>query len=221
MYKLLLAFIIVAPLLTTGCHMRHHDVTGSGNRVTQKREVSQFTSISTEGAFTIDVVCQKDLSLEIEGDDNVLPLISADVSGNVLHLKSSKSYSVNEPVVVRISVPNIEGLSVSGAGTINISGMKNDKFEIDSNGAPSINVSGNTQVVDIDTSGAAKIDTHNLRAARAVVDSKGVSKVELYCRDHLDVTISGPSRVTYHGDPTLNQTVHGPGEIVKRPSEGA
>src|SRR5262245_27680132 len=131
MSKLLLPLVIIALLFTAGCHMNRHEVKGSGQRVTQKRDISQFTSISTEGAFNIEVVCQKEPSLELEGDDNVLPLISTDVSGSVLKLKNNKGYSVNQPIVVRISVPNIEGLSVSGAGTINISGMKNDRFEID------------------------------------------------------------------------------------------
>ncbi len=197
------------------------DVKGSGNRQTQKREVAPFTSISTDGAFTIEVVCQKDVSLEVEGDDNVLPLMTTEVSGNVLHLKNTKSYSVNQPIVVRISVPNLEGLSVNGAGKFDVTGLNNERFEIDANGAPAINVSGSTKLVDIDTNGAAKIDTHNLRAARAVVDSKGVSKVDLGVSDQLDVTVSGPSQVTYRGDPVVNKTINGPGKIEKRHNEGA
>ena len=106
----------------------------------------------------------------------------------------------------KISVPNLEGLSVSGAGKIEIKGMNNDKFEIDSSGAPMIIVSGTTKMLDIDTNGAGKIDTQNLRASRAVVDSKGVTKVELDVADQLDVTVSGPSSVIYKGDPVVNKT---------------
>lgn len=221
MKKLAILFILIAVPLA-GCHHgMHSGVKGSGKREVQKRDVSAFTSISTEGAFNVDVVCQKAQSLEIEGDDNILPLISTEVSNGVLRLKNEKNYSVSQPVSIKISVPNIDGLTVSGAGTINVSGLKNDKFEIDSEGAPQINVSGTTKVVDIDTSGAAKIDTHNLHAAKGVVDSKGVSKVDVDVKDQLDVTISGPSVVTYAGDPTVNKTIHGPGKIVQRANEGA
>jgi len=150
-------------------------------------------------------------------------MVSTEVSSNVLYLKNTSNYSVHEPVTIRISVPDIEGLTVSGAGSIDISDMKNDKFEIDSSGAPSIKVSGVTKVVDIDTSGAARIDTHNLHASRAIVDSKGVSKVDLDVRDQLDVKIAGPSSVTYEGDPTVNQTISGPGKLQQKKgsSEGA
>ena len=112
-------------------------------------------------------------------------------------------------------------LSVNGAGKFDITGMNNERFEIDANGAPQINVSGNTKTIDIDTNGAAKIDTHNLRAARAVVDSKGVSKVDLGISNQLDATVSGPSTVTYRGDPVVNKTIHGPGRIEKRRDDGA
>ncbi|HEU5460022.1 MAG TPA: hypothetical protein VFU83_05975, partial [Pyrinomonadaceae bacterium] len=71
------ALLLVISLLAFGCHHggRIGGVKGSGKRETQKRQIAPFTSISTEGAFSIEVVCQKDLSLEVEGDDNILPLI--------------------------------------------------------------------------------------------------------------------------------------------------
>jgi hypothetical protein len=221
MRKLALLFLLL-PVLAASCHhgMRA-EVKGSGKRVMQKRQISSFTSISTEGAFEIEVTCQKDPSLEIEGDDNVLDLITADVSSNVLRLRNTKSYSTSEPVRIKITVPNLEGLSVSGAGQIAIKDVKNDKFEIDSSGAPNITVAGNTSVIDIDSNGAGKIDTHNLRATRAVVDSKGVSRIDLDVKEQLDVTVSGPSFVTYRGDPVVNKTIHGPGKVEKRSSEGA
>ena len=99
--------------------------------------------------------------------------------------------------------------------------MNNEKFEIDSNGAPNIIVSGSTKTIDIDSNGAGKIDTQNLHASRAVVDSNGVSHIDLDVTDQLDVTVSGPSTVTYRGDPVVNKTVNGPGKVEKRTSEGA
>lgn len=220
--KKLLSLSVLTLLFTTACHhSMGPDIKGSGNRQTQKREIGPFTSISTDGAFKIEVVCQKDPSLEIEGDDNILPLVTSEVSGGVLRLESKKSYSTNDPVVFRISVPNLEGLTVNGAGTFEVTQINNEKFEMDINGAPTINVSGTTKTVDIDTNGAAKIDTHNLRATKAVVDSKGVSKIELGVSDQLDATVSGPSEVIYRGDPVVNKTIHGPGKIQKRHNEGA
>ena len=222
MMKKLLLLVLLLPVLCAGCHHGFGGgVKGSGKRLTQKREVASFTSISAEGAFDIEVVCQKDLGIEIEADDNILPLISTEVSNNVLWLKPKSNYSAEDAPKIKINVPNIEAFSADGAGKIQISGVNNDKLQIALDGAPNLTASGTTKMVGIDTNGAAKIDTHNLRAAHAVVDSKGVSKVDLGVSSQLDVTVSGPSHVTYSGDPVVNKTVHGPGKVEKRNDEGA
>lgn len=219
MKKILLLTVLIS--IAAACHHGMGGVAGSGNSQKQKRDVGSFTSLSTEGAFEIDIVCQKPLSLEIEGDDNILPLVSTEVSNNVLHIRNTRSYSTSEPIRVRISVPDLEGISTNGGGRIDITGLKSDKFEIDVNGAPTLRVAGEANSVDIDTNGAGKIDTNKLRAANVVVDSKGVSKVDVYASEKLDVTVSGPSNVTYDGDPKVNQSVNGPGSVRKKASEGS
>jgi hypothetical protein len=218
----LLMSLLVLMSLVAGCHNGlMNRVSGSGNRLKQKREVASFNSISYDGAFDVDIVCQQPVSLEIEGDDNILPLVGTEVSNNVLHIKNLSSYSVSNPIKLKISVPNLEGVAVNGAGKIEVTGMKNDKFEIDSNGAPTIRVSGETKLIDIDTNGAGKIDTHKLRAAKAIVDTKGVSRVDVHAADQLDVTVSGPSKVIYDGNPVVNKTVNGPGSVEKKASSGS
>jgi predicted small secreted protein len=220
--KKLLILVVLLPLLLAGCHHGlGADVKGSGKRVTQKRDVAPFTAISTDGAFEIEVVCQKNQGLEIEADDNILPLIETQVSGNTLRLRPTQNYSAEDPPKIKITVPNIEAFSANGAGKFQISGLNNEKLTVSLNGAPTLTASGTTKMIGIDTNGAAKVDTHNLRAAHAVVDSKGVSKVDLGVSDQLDVNVSGPSHVTYKGDPVVNKTVHGPGKVEKRADEGA
>ena len=221
MRKSALLLMLVA-LLVSGCHhgMRSQ-LRGSGKREIQKRQIAPFTTIQTEGAFTIQVTCQKDPGLEVEGDDNVLEFVHAEVKNNVLRIENTKNYSVSEPVRFKISTPNLEALSVMGAGQIEVKEMNNDKFVISADGAPTINVSGNSKSLGIDAKGAGKIDTHNLHASRATVDSKGVSRIDLDVSDQLDVNVSGPSSVTYRGDPVVNKTISGPGKVEKRTSEGA
>lgn len=219
--KALLSLILLTLLVTAGCHHGRADVKGSGKREVQKREIGPFTSISTEGHFNLEIVCGKDLSVEVEGDDNILPLVNSEVRNNVLRLVSTKSYSADEPVTFRISVPNLEAISADGAGKVQITGVNNDKIQIASNGASAITVSGTTKMVGVDTNGASKIDTHNLRSAHAIVDTKGASKVDLGVCDRLDVNVSGVSHVTYRGDPVVNKTIHGPGKVEKRGDTGA
>lgn len=217
MKRCVLLILLIA--LGAGCHAIHHQVAGSGNRQTEKRNLGSFSSISTEGAFDIEVVCQKPQDVEIKGDDNILPLVSTEVSNNVLHIKSLRGYSVSEPITLKISVPDLIGIYSSGAGTIEISGLKNEKFDIDATGAPTIRASGETKALKIDASGAGKVDTHRLRATDVEVEAKGVAGIEVYARAHLNVTVSGPSHVIYQGDAVVHKTVNGPGSVEKKESE--
>ena len=219
--KKLLLLVVVVLSLGAGCRMIHDEIAGSGKRQKEKRDFGPFSSISTEGAFDITIACQKPQSLEIEGDDNILPLVSTEISNNVLHIRNLRGYSVSEPITLSISMPDLEGISASGAGTIEVSGLKNEKFEIDANGAPTIKASGETKVLKIDANGAGKIDAHRLRGARVEVDSKGVSRIEVYAAEQLDVTVSGPSHVVYQGDAVVNKTVNGPGSVEKKESGGS
>jgi hypothetical protein len=218
-----LPLIMVLCSLFMGCRLadRMHQVTGSGVRKVEKRELNPFTSISTDGAFEIEVTCQQPQSLEIEGDDNLLPLVSTAVSNGVLRIHNIDSYSTRTPMRIKISVPGMEGITANGAGTIEVSGVKSDKFEIESNGAPTIKVSGETKDLQIDANGAGAVDAHRLRASKVQVDSKGVATVEVYASEVLNVTVAGPAQVIYEGDPEVNQTVHGPGSVRKRESEGS
>lgn len=219
--KRLLLIVTLVVLLGAGCALHHNEVVGSGKRQREKRDVAAFSSISTEGAYEIAVVSQQGLSLEIEADDNILPLIKTDVSNGVLHIKATRGFSINNHIVVKIGTPNIEAISTSGAGTIDISGLKNDKFAIDTNGAASIEVSGETGTLDIESNGAGKIDAHKLRATKGTVEANGVAKIEVNASEELNVTVSGPASVIYSGDPKLNKKINGPGSVERRASEGA
>ncbi|HET6669767.1 MAG TPA: head GIN domain-containing protein [Pyrinomonadaceae bacterium] len=220
MKKLLVIFLLVAPF-AAACMLHHDQVIGSGQRQREKREVANFSSIRTEGAYQIEVVCQQALSLEVEADDNIMPLIKTDVSNGVLQIKSLRGFSANRPIVIKIGTPNIEGIYSSGASTIEVTGLKNDKFEIDSNGASTIKVAGETGTLDIDANGAGRIDAHKLRAVKGTVAANGVTKIEVHAIEELDVTVMGPASVIYTGDPKVNKTVHGPGSVERRASEGA
>jgi len=217
----LTTLMLLIAALVSGCAFHHDEVLGSGQRQRQKREVPAFTSISTAGAYDVEVTVQKETSLEIEADDNILPLITTDVSSGVLRIRSKKGYSTDEPIKLKITTPTLEGLSTSGVGKIEISGLQNDKFEIESSGAPTIKASGESKTLRIKANGAGKIDAHKIRAASAFVESNGVAKVEVFASEELNANVSGPSQVVYSGDPKVTKSVHGPGSVEKKASEGS
>ena len=56
-----LSLLVLVSLIGMGCHHMYSEIQCSGKRELQKREVSPFTSITTQRAFDIEVICQIDL----------------------------------------------------------------------------------------------------------------------------------------------------------------
>jgi hypothetical protein len=210
---ILATLALIFPVLLSACI---HGVRGSGVRKTEQRDVPAFNAIETSGAFEVEVNCQKPASVEIEADDNILPLVQTDVRGDVLYVSTSKSYSSNGGIKLRITVPDLASVKSTGAGKFNISGVKNDKFEIRSTGAATVAASGQSKAVKISSTGAGKIDAHDLRAGDADVSVTGAASVDVYATDELDVTVSGAGRVTYSGNPKVNKKVSGAGQVIKK-----
>jgi hypothetical protein len=73
--------------LVSGCHFKRGlSVTGSGVRKSEKHELPSFDAINATGSFIVEAVCNKSASFEIEGDDNILPLIKVEVRDGVLSI---------------------------------------------------------------------------------------------------------------------------------------
>ena len=206
------AFTIV--FAAVGCQYIGKGVRGSGNRKAEKRTLASFKSVEASGAFEVNIVCQQSQSFEIEGDDNLLPIIKTDVKDGNLRVYSNTQFSASRPIEIRISVPDLEKYISSGAGDVHISGVKNDQLVLSNTGATNIEASGQTKFVDIESSGAGNIETNELHAERAKISVSGAANVEVYATQQLDVSVSGIGSVTYSGNPpVVNKSVSGIGTV--------
>ena len=87
-------------------------------------------------------------------------------------------------------------------------------------GAAKVTASGQSKSVEIRSTGAGKIDLHNLRAENADVTVTGAASVDLDVSDQLDATVSGAGRVTYSGNPKVSRHVSGAGEVTRKEATG-
>lgn len=217
MKKTIILLLLVT--LGSGCHMMRfgNGVRGSGNRQTEKRTVPGFLNIEVSGAYEVEITCQKERSLEVTGDDNVVPLVTTEVRNNTLHIGSSKDYNVGQPITIKISVPDLEAISTSGASHINLSGLNNSELRVDSSGASKVQLTGETKRLDIETSGASTIEAKNLHAEKAKVSSSGAGYMSVYATEQLDAHASGAARIDYFGSPkTVNPETSGPASITNK-----
>lgn len=191
-------------------------INGSGNVAVEKREVRDFTGVDASGAMMVEITVGRDFAVELEGDDNILPLIKTEVRNGVLHIErqSRTSFWSKNRVTARVSLPQLDNLDVSGASSATITGVKSESLDLNASGASKIEISGEARTAKIDLSGASKLNGENLRIVRADVEASGASKAIVFVSEVITADASGASKIIYLGNPTtVNKDVSGASKI--------
>jgi hypothetical protein len=190
---------------------------GSGSVRTEKRNVSGFKAIKAGGVFIVEVTAQKETSVEVEADDNLLPFITTESDGETLKIETIEKFSTRSPIRLRISAPDIENLEISGASKISVVNLANDSLRVESNGASKINVEGATKNLTVEMSGASRFDAGNLRAETVSIEAGGASKATVSVIASLKADLSGASKVVYYGSPAnLEKKTSGASSVIGR-----
>ncbi len=174
---------------------------GSGKLASETRDVGRFSGVDVGGVFQVEITAQKEFGIEIEADDNLLPLIKTEVRGGVLIIETEQKVSTNNPLRIRISALNIDNIEASGASKVTLAAVKNSELRVDTSGASKVNINGETANLTIEISGASAVDTENLRAENANVDASGASHVSVFAVNDLRSEASGASKIVYSGSP--------------------
>lgn len=192
-------------------------IKGSGTSKTEQRSVTGFKEIEAGGAVNLEVDAQKDFSVTVEADDNLLQYIKTEVSGNTLKIYSEGKISPTAKLNVKISMPELTGLDVSGASDAKVTNVKADSLELKASGASEIIIGGEARELKADASGASKINAENLKTQNADVDANGASAATVTATDQLNVQASGASKISYTGEPkNVKQDSSGASSINKK-----
>ncbi len=192
-------------------------VEGSGKRKTERREVAGFERLLVEGAYRVEVTSGQTPSLEVEADDNLLPLILAEVAGGRLRVHSERGMSTKEMPRLRITVADLREIELPGASEFSLKGVRNESLKISVPGASKFSAEGETGRLEVALSGAGLVDAEGLRARNVTASCSGAGSITVYASERLDASVSGVGAINYAGDPpTVNRSVSGLGRINKK-----
>ncbi|MCY7384172.1 MAG: DUF2807 domain-containing protein [Microcoleus sp. CAN_BIN18] len=213
----LLSIGLVTGLVGCNLIILNPNLQGSGIVKTEKRSLASFDSLDAKYVGSIQVRSQGQESLEISGDDNIIPLITTEVKNGTLYIRPTKGYNPQQKLQIIVSTPDIKKFVFDGVGKANLSNVKNDRLEIVVNGVGDFSASGETKEADITLSGVGSVDAKNLHTVNAKVNSTGVGNVDIYVTGKLDAKTSGVGEINYYGSPKIvNSQAEGIGKINKR-----
>jgi hypothetical protein len=210
-----LAALLILVVAATGCDQLI-GVRGSGNVITESRDVSGFSEVAVLGSGVVIVDVNGTESLVIEAEDNIMPLLSTEVRGETLELGAEESISPTVEVRYTISAAALDGVSISGSGNITATNIDSKTFAARIDGSGYIEPAGNTGALDVEISGSGEYSGAGLVAQTGEVTVSGSGDAVVNATDALEVTISGSGSVEYLGNPSLSTSISGSGNISQR-----
>lgn len=235
--------LIVSSIALAGCRPNisantFAGVTGSGNVKTETREISGVTAVELTNSGNLEITQGNVESLEIEAEDNILPLLTSDVRNGrlVLGVKPNTSIRAMRPIVFRLTVRNLNEivatasgnitarsleasdltLRVNGSGNLSIDTLNARALKVHLTASGSVTINGAADTLDVTVSGSGSYNGSGLTAGQAIVRTSGSGDAHATVTGDLDATVSGSGSITYAGTSVVRQTDSGSGSIRPR-----
>jgi hypothetical protein len=232
--RLLSVLLLFAGMLTvTACNVGR--IRGSGDIVTETRQVSDFDSIDLSGFGEVIVTQGGSESLTIETDDNVMKHVEAVVENGTLKLGFEKGFNWISPsrLVFYVGVDDLTGLTISGSGDVESDKIETDRLDLAVtgsgdvqisdlassdvkaviSGSGEINLAGDAASQDVTISGSGKYLAGDLCGESVTVNVSGSGNTTVCVTETLDANISGSGSVNYYGQPAVNASGSGSGKL--------
>lgn len=214
----LVALGVLLPLSGCGLVTSMSGVRGSGQVVTESRDVSGIRTVAFDGVGDVKVRQTGQERLQVRAEDNLVPLLTSRVENGVLHLGTAPGVSLRptQPMEFVLEVKTLEGIKLGGAGTMEATGLDTPRLSVTLSGAGRVKVAGKGDDLIVTLSGAGAYEGADFATRRATVRSSGVGSAVVNAREELDVTLSGVGSVEYLGSPKVKKSVTGVGTVKAR-----
>jgi len=191
-------------------------VMGSGTMASASRDVTGFDSVVIAGSGTATIEVTGVDSLTIEAEDNILPLLTSNVSGTILELGVESSISPTRPITYSITVASLSSIEILGSANVTASGVDSDALRVVISGSSVVSAAGTATEVDVEISGSGSYAGSDLVASIGRVEISGSGTATVNATEELHANISGSGTIRYLGDPSVTESVSGSGTISRQ-----
>jgi len=176
---------------------------GSGNVVEETRPTSGVTGVDLATIGNVIIEIGEKESLRIEAEDNLMKYFETDMRGETLKISTNPS-TVNlrptKPVYFFLTVKDLERVSISGSGDIQVPDLESSQFNVDIGGSGDINMGDlRADRLEINIGGSGDVSTGRVivPSLRVKINGSGdITLMELKADDlSLNVNGSGNLRI--------------------------
>lgn len=188
---------------------------GSGNIVTESRELNGFTKIYNPSSADVIISYGTSQSTEVSADDTIIGSVKTNVENGIFNIDLAKGNYVDVTITVSVTIPNFEELKNTGSGNITVSGFEAlTGLAIDNGGSGNITLSGSGMVLNLKNAGSGSYNGFGFIVNNCAVANSGSGNCEIQCTDELSGSNSGSGSLLYKGNPTVDVSNTGSGQVV-------
>ncbi len=232
--NLVIGMTVIIMFLVSACSLT--PIFGSGNLVTETRQVSGFEAVVVSGRGDLVIIQDGTESVTVETDNNLMQFLVTDVRDGTLELRlKGNGFDNIQPtrLVFTVHVKNLTGVTSSGMWDVNAETITTDNLSIFGSGVGRVGIgtltadtlavtfsgtaamyaAGQVTSQTITISGTGAYRAADLRSETADVRISGMVDTVLWVTNSLTVSIKDAATVHYYGTSKTIVKTHGASNI--------
>ncbi len=233
-------FTVFITLSFQSCIINTNTIKGNGNITNKEIAISNYTEIEAGGIAEIIYEQQttKEPYLQVNVDDNILPLLDIRVENNKLIIGTKDNNNI-QPSRFKIytNSNNIEKIRLAGAGEVHLKGEVNSKnmkislsgsgdivadslycerFDMSVTGSGTAKLTGASNESEFNVTGSGEIKGYNFSVQDLNSKITGSGDVQITVGKSLKASVTGSGDLHYRGNPeNVDTKISGSGDIKK------
>ena len=213
-------------------------VRGTGDVVTEEREVSGIRKVVLSNQGDLEITVGDQESLVVEAQSDLLEYIETDVRGGTLEIGTRDGVNMmnTQPIRYLLTVKELEGLTVNSSGGIKAPELQAKSFSVQiSSSGPvviealyadkldvGISSSGDVMIqggevtnldANISSSGNLEMQDVPVQTAKVSVTSNGDARINV--SDELSGNISSSGNIYVQGNPQVDVSTSSSGKVIQ------
>lgn len=205
---------------------------GSGRMKREERRMFPFSALKIGGSLALELRRGDRPRLELEGDDNLLPMIQAVVEDTTLILRQTHGFKPTRLQMV-LYTPALDSIAVGGsalvrsdgwtaprltlnaggAGMLRFEGLQLQKLFAETGGSATLAMTGSVDELVAELGGSSVIRAPKLLARSATLKLGGSSVAVVNATQTLRAAAGGSAVLRYHGQPRTELSTSGSAAI--------
>lgn len=215
----------------------YNGVNGDGNVVSKKRKISNdFVRISASRGLDVYITKSKNISLEVEADENLHELIETEVKNGTLYITATKNIRMASAKKIHLSADNINEIQVNSGAEVysentfsserlvlSVSSGAHAKMDLkvgdltcDSSSGAGMELRGEANTLSASSSSGGDIAAYELKAKECTAKASSGANIKLNVSYRFDGSASSGGNIKFKGNPEIIDKNNNSGGSVRQ-----